>query len=45
MGARTVAGATVTPPIWSDAGTRVLSGMACSSGLSQCFFIGFESCR
>ena len=23
MGARTVAGATVTPPIWSDAGTRV----------------------
>jgi len=40
MGARTVAGATVTLPICTDAGTRTPCGMACSCGLSQCFFIG-----
>ena len=39
MGARTVAGATVTGPIWREAGTRVPGGMGCSCGLSQCFFI------
>ncbi len=39
MGARTVAGATVTLPICTEAGTRVPLGMGCSIGLSQCFFI------
>ncbi len=39
MGASTVAGATVTPPITTDAGTRAFSGIACSTGLSQFFFI------
>ena len=39
MGASTVAGATVTPPIVTDAGTRAEDGMLCSSGLSQFFFM------
>jgi hypothetical protein len=26
-------------PIRTDAGTRVFAGIACSIGLSQCFFI------
>src|ERR1700679_2538260 len=39
IGASTVAGATVTPPISTEAGTRLAGGMACSSGLSQLFFM------
>src|SRR5579864_1097471 len=35
MGARTVAGATRTPPIRTSEGTNALSGMAWGSGLSQ----------
>ena len=40
IGASTVAGATVTAPIWTEAGTRAPCGIACSTGLSQFFFIG-----
>src|SRR5690348_18293970 len=39
MGARTVAGATSTPPMDTEAGTRAAVGIACSIGLSQFFFI------
>ena len=39
IGASTVAGATVTPPISTDAGTRAEAGMGCSRGLSQLFFM------
>jgi hypothetical protein len=39
MGASTVAGATITPPITTDAGTRAEAGMLFSRGLSQLFFI------
>ena len=37
MGARTVAGAILTLPMVKLAGTRVCSGMACSTGESQRF--------
>src|SRR5882757_8784274 len=39
IGANTVAGATRTPPISIDAGTRATPGMLFSRGLSQFFFI------
>src|SRR6202451_2956708 len=39
MGANTVAGATGTPPITTDAGTRAEAGMLFSRGLSQLFFM------
>src|ERR1700733_10598597 len=39
IGASTVAGETVTPPISTDAGTRAEAGMGCSRGLSQLFFM------
>src|SRR5580692_4372921 len=38
IGARTVAGRTITAPIRNSAGTRTLSGIVCSTGLSQFFF-------
>ena len=39
IGANTVAGATSTPPISIDAGTRATAGMLFSRGLSQFFFM------
>src|ERR1700691_193249 len=39
IGASTVAGATATPPITTDAGTRAEAGMLFSRGLSQLLFM------
>jgi hypothetical protein len=39
IGASTVAGATSTPPITTEAGTRTAAGMLFSRGLSQALFI------
>src|SRR5271168_4265025 len=39
IGANTVAGATSTPPISIDAGTRATAGILFSRGLSQFFFM------